>query len=148
MEDKEKKLKEITLKERKLVDGICEGLNQTQAYMRAYPTCKSVNTAKVQSCRVLKKPNVRAYYNSILEQIKSRSIAKQEEIMIFYTAVMRGEIKDQFGLDPSLDSRIKGADSLRKIYGMDKQNNNSTKPVKVVVRTATENDRKKAKDEE
>ena len=57
MEDKEKKLKEITLKERMFVEGICEGLNQTQAYMSAYPTSKSVNTAKVQSCAAVRLSN-------------------------------------------------------------------------------------------
>ena len=41
-------------------------------------------------------------------------VADSNEILKFYTAVMRGEVKDQFGLDSSLTDRLKAADSLAK----------------------------------
>lgn len=49
-----------------------------------------------------------------LEQFKKTSIASAEEIMEFYTKVMRGEEKDQFGLDAPLSERIKAGNELAK----------------------------------
>ena len=43
-------------------------------------------------------------------------IAESDEVLKFYTAVMRGEVKDQFGLDASLSDRLKAGDSLMKRY--------------------------------
>lgn len=37
-----------------------------------------------------------------------------QEVMIFYTAVMRGEVKDSFDLECSLADRLKAADALMK----------------------------------
>ena len=39
-------------------------------------------------------------------------IADSNEVLRFYSAVMRGEVKDQFGLDASLTDRLKAGDSL------------------------------------
>ena len=36
--------------------------------------------------------------------------------MMFYTRVMRGEVADQFGLEASLETRLKAGDSLMKRY--------------------------------
>lgn len=49
-----------------------------------------------------------------LDQHKSDSIAEADEIMRYFTGVMRGEIKDQFGLDAPLGERTKAAQELAK----------------------------------
>ena len=45
---------------------------------------------------------------------ESAKIADANEIMRFYTSVMRGEVLDQFGIEASLDTRIKAANELAK----------------------------------
>ena len=46
----------------------------------------------------------------------ARVTADSNEVLRFYSAVMRGEVKDQFGLDASLSDRLKAGDSLMKRY--------------------------------
>ena len=52
---------------------------------------------------------------------KDESVATAKEIMQYYTRVMRGEEKDQFGLDASLQDRTKCAELLGKRYGTFKE---------------------------
>lgn len=49
-----------------------------------------------------------------LEQHKSAKQASRDEIMEYFTAVMRGELLDQFGLEASLAERTKAAQELAK----------------------------------
>ena len=49
-----------------------------------------------------------------LEQHKSEKQASRDEIMEYFTSVMRGEILDQFGLEASLAERTKAAQELAK----------------------------------
>lgn len=49
-----------------------------------------------------------------LKEREEAGIAKRAEILQFYTSVMRGEVLDQFGIEASLDTRIKAANELSK----------------------------------
>ena len=49
-----------------------------------------------------------------LDQLKKETIADADEIMQYFTKVMRGEEKDQFGLDAPLAERTKAAQELAK----------------------------------
>ena len=49
-----------------------------------------------------------------MKQVEDRRIASATEILQFYTSVMRGEVLDQFGIEASLDTRIKSANELAK----------------------------------
>lgn len=51
-----------------------------------------------------------------MEKQDKALIADSNEVLRFYSAVMRGEVKDQFGLDASLSDRLKAGDSLMKRY--------------------------------
>lgn len=62
----------------------------------------------------LKKPNVREYLRHLEEQVESEKVATIKEIQEFYTSVMRGEIKDQFGLEVSIDTRMAAGRELMK----------------------------------
>ena len=42
------------------------------------------------------------------------TIADPEEVLGFLSATFRGEVKDQFGLDPALSDRIKAAEDMAK----------------------------------
>ena len=49
-----------------------------------------------------------------LDLLKKESIADADEIMQYFTSVMRGEVKDQFGLDAPLSERTSAARELAK----------------------------------
>ena len=54
------------------------------------------------------------------------AVASTDEVLRFYSAVMRGQEKDQFGLDASLTDRIKAANSLMKRYAVADDRQRST----------------------
>ena len=52
-----------------------------------------------------------------MEQFKSKEIADTNEILAYLTSVMRGEEKDQFGMDVSISDRTAAAKELsRRIH--------------------------------
>ena len=71
-------------------------------------------TRKQKDRENLKKPNVREYLRHLEEQVESEKVATIKEIQEFYTSVMRGEIKDQFGLEVSIDTRMAAGRELMK----------------------------------
>ena len=62
----------------------------------------------------LQKPNVRKVVNELMEQRARKTIAESAEVMEYFTSVMRGEVKDQFGLDAPLTERTNAAKELAK----------------------------------
>lgn len=68
----------------------------------------------------LKKPEISAYIKSRLDEINAEQIASTDEVMRFFTSVMRGEEKDQFGLDAALSDRIKAGQEIMKRFEITK----------------------------
>jgi len=68
-----------------------------------------------------------------LQEKESKRIASQDEVLQYLTKVMRGEEKDQFGLDASLQDRTKCAELLGKRYGTFKEKVDVTGCVPVVI---------------
>lgn len=66
------------------------------------------------SRKLLAKPKIQKELHDQMELLKNDCIASANEIMNFYTQAMRGEVKDQFGLEASLADRMKAADALAK----------------------------------
>ena len=56
-----------------------------------------------------------------MQEKENNRIASQDEVLEYLTKVMRGELKDQFGLDASLQDRTKCAELLGKRYGTFKE---------------------------
>ena len=54
------------------------------------------------------------YIHAKQEDMSSKTIASAKDVMEYLTKVMRGEIKDQFGLDAPLSERTKAATELAK----------------------------------
>ena len=69
----------------------------------------------------LTKPNVVEYMNEILDKTKSEEVATTEEVLEFLTSVMRGNVAEQFGLDPSITDRTKAAQLLMKRFNDDQR---------------------------
>ena len=93
----------------------------------------SPKTAPFIGAENLKKPQISAYIKSRLDEQDAALVADANEVLRFYSAVMRGEIRDQFGLDPSLADRIKAADSLAKRLAAAEGKLSADMAVKVII---------------
>lgn len=108
--DREKEAKKhLNQKQQSFALNYVENHNITQSAISAGYSAK---TASVQGCNLLKNTRVREYIDSILERIQSDKIADIEEVMEYLTRVMRGEEKDSFDMEPSLQERTKAANAL------------------------------------
>ena len=95
----------------KFIDYFIELGNQRQAVIKAGYKCKSPDW---QANCLLRVPKIADEINYRMEQHKKDSIAKTDEILEYFTNVMRGKEKDQFGLDAPLSERTKAAGELAK----------------------------------
>ena len=64
--------------------------------------------------KLLTKEKVQKELRAQLDMLKYEKVASADEIMNFLTSAMRGEIKDQFGLDATLKDRMDAAKELAK----------------------------------
>jgi phage terminase small subunit len=126
---------DIKLKPKELIFAE-EWLKTTNATQSAIKAGYSERTAYSAGSRLLKKVDVKQYIDERLAEMKESSIADTNEVMQFLSSTMRGDIPDQFGLDPALNDRIKAAELLGKRYKMftDKQEISGAdgEPIKVV----------------
>lgn len=128
-------MSDIKLKPKELIFAE-EWLKTTNATQSAIKAGYSERTAYSAGSRLLKKVDVKQYIDERLAEMKENSIADTDEVMQFLSSTMRGDIPDQFGLDPALNDRIKAAELLGKRYKMftDKQEISGAdgEPIKVV----------------
>lgn len=106
-------MNKMTEKQKAFCDYYIETGNATEAAIKAGYSKK---TAKVIGSENLTKPYLKQYIDERLAKIEDARIAKGEEVLQYLTKVMRGEEKDQFGLDASLQDRTKAAELLGKRY--------------------------------
>ena len=127
MED-EKDYNKLTEKQKRFIDYYVETANATESAKRAGYSSK---TAKNIGAENLTKLNY--FIQERLQQLEDNRIASQEEVLQYLTKVMRGEEKDQFGLDTSLQDRTKCAELLGKRYGTFKEKVDVTGNIPVVI---------------
>lgn len=85
--------------------------NATQAAIKAG---YKESTAKNQASRLLTHQGVKNKIYDLRHDETKLKIATGREVMDFFTRVMNGEVKDQFGLEASLSDRLKAANELAK----------------------------------
>lgn len=83
--------------------------NATEAARRA-----GYKQPKQQGSRLLTNVDLLEYIKSRTAPAEQKRIASGDEVLQFFTRVMNGEEKDTFGLDASLDTKIKAAVELAK----------------------------------
>ena len=64
----------------------------------------------------LKKPQISAYISERMQAQNEAQVASADEVLRFFSSVMRGEVKDQFGLDAALSDRLNAGKELMKRY--------------------------------
>ena len=116
----EESRKKLTEQQKAFCDAYFASGNMTRAYMEAYHITDEsrYKMASAAASRLLKKPYVAAYYQSLVDAPRSDRIATAEDVLEYFTKVMRGEEKDQFGLEVSISDRNRAAEALGKKYGL------------------------------
>ena len=125
-----KKKDKLTLKQKRFADEYIISGNATQSAIKAGYSKKTAGVIAVEN---LEKPNIKAYIDERLKELDDKAIAKQEEVLQYLTAVMRGQSKsavvviegegDGFSSarlinkTPDEKDRIKAAELLGKRYG-------------------------------
>jgi phage terminase small subunit len=103
----------LTPKQKAFAEFYIQCGNATEAARKAgYPE----KSAKSIGNENLTKPHIRAYIDKLTAPDEEKRIADAQEVMQFYSAVMRGEVKDSFGLDAALADRLKAGDALMKRF--------------------------------
>lgn len=105
--------KKLTPKQRAFADYYIETGNATEAAIKAGYSKK---TAKETGYENLTKPHIKQYIEERIKSVDEARIAKGDEVLQYLTKVMRGQEKDQFGLDATLQDRTKAAELLGKRY--------------------------------
>lgn len=101
----------LSLREQKFVAIYLECGDPTKACIDAK---FKTNAPAAYAKKLLAKPKIQQEVARQWELFQNECIAGAQEIMGFYTMVLRGQVKDQFGLDATLADRLKAADALAK----------------------------------
>ncbi len=101
----------LTQLEAKFIEEDLATGNARQSVIRAGYTTKAPSQ---QAHNLLNKDYIWKEIEHRREEGKSQSIADMNEIMEYYSDVMRGKITDQFGLEAPLSERTKAASELAK----------------------------------
>ena len=111
-------MNELTPKQKAFADYYIETGNATESAKRA-----GYKHPNVQGAQNLEKLSITRYIADRTKPTEQKRIATGDEVMEFFTAVMRGEIKDAFDLPPSLADRKDAAKELAKrTVDINKQN--------------------------
>ena len=101
----------LTPKQARFIDIYIETGNGKKSVEEAGYNSK---TPSQMAQKLLNLPHINEEIRYRLQQHKDQSIANADEIMTYFTKVMRGELLDQFGLEASLSERTKAAQELAK----------------------------------
>lgn len=112
-EVKELNYNNLTLKQQKFIDFYIEKGNATEAAELAGYRGKNLNRIGSENLSKLD-----SYIKVRLKQLENKRIASADEVLKYFTSVMRGEEKDSFGIDASLRDRNDAAKCLAQRYGL------------------------------
>ena len=117
---------ELKGKQKKFADEYLLSWNAADAARKAG---YSENSAASIGSENLRKPQIAAYIRARAQARDAVTVAAEEELMAFLSSVVRGNVMDQFGLEPTLADRLRAAENLMKRYavGDDKEANALTK---------------------
>lgn len=108
--------KELTPKQKAFCDEYLTDLNGTRAYKKIYKSAKKDITARTNASKLLTNTNVKAYIAERMKEIQTEKTADLEEVIRFFSSVMRGEVKDQFDLDATISDRLSAGRELMRWY--------------------------------
>ena len=120
----------LTFREARFIDEYMATGDKVLAVEKAGFTVKRKSS---KANELLKKDYIADEIAYRTEIYASELIADRNEILEYLTAVMRGEVKDQFGLDAPLAERTSAAKELKKIFIDDVEKGKSAQAQQVIV---------------
>lgn len=111
---KAEKKEQLTPREKRFCKKYVELCNGAQAIMAAGYNTANSGSASVYANGLLKLPKIQEEIKRLTDIEEKQGIADAMEVMQFFTDVMRGKVKDQFGLEASLAERAKAAQEVAK----------------------------------
>ena len=109
----------LTPKQRIWADTFIETGNELEADRRAgYKHRMGHQNGQIQA--------IKQYIADRMKSTEDKRIATADEVLQFLTDVMMGKVKDQFGLDASLQDRTNAAKELMKRYAVADQRQQGT----------------------
>lgn len=120
---------DLTPKQKAFADEFLKCGNATEAAKKAG---YSEQSARQMGTENLSKPSISSYIQERQKQIDDERIADIAEIQRFYSSVLRGEVKDQFGLDASLETRIAAGRELMKRFEKAETNKNDSRGITII----------------
>lgn len=121
-------LAELTQKQKKFADYLVK-LGRDRATEAAKLAGYSEKSARQSGYANMQKASVKAYIEERLKtaaepreraEAERKLVADGDEVLRFLSATMRGEVKDQFGLDAQLKDRLAAAKELQRILDIAK----------------------------
>lgn len=138
--------KRMTEKQKRFCDEYLACLNATEAAIKAGYSKRS---AKEMACQNLTKHHLKEYIDQRLAEKEDQLIAKQDEILRYFSSVFRGESQAQIVMtvgtgdgvsevvhvmkNPDEKERLKAAELLGRAYGIFNDRLNISEPVPVVL---------------
>ena len=121
----------LTERQKRFIDYYIETGNATESARKA--GYKASSEKAMQNIGSENLGKLGEYIKERMKPIEDNRIADAEEVLRYLTKVIRGEEKDQFGLDASLKDRNKAAELLGKRYRLfvDKVEQENTGDIKV-----------------
>lgn len=120
---------DLTPKQKAFADEFLKCGNATEAAKRAGYSEQSARQIGTEN---LSKQSISSYIQERQKQIDDERIADIAEIQRFYSSVLRGEVKDQFGLDASLETRIAAGRELMKRFEKAESNKNDSCGITII----------------
>lgn len=96
--------------------------NASEAARQAYGS----ESASTNASKLLKNTEIQEYIEELTQKPEKSRIASMEEVLEFYTEVMRGQPFDHSGKPPAVGDRLKAADSLYKRYAAGQERQQAT----------------------
>lgn len=121
---------QLTFREARFIDAYMVNYDGAEAVEKAGYKVKD-KTGKART--LLKKDYIADEIAYRTEIYASECIADRQEILEYFTAVMRGEVKDQFDLDAPLSERTAAARELKKVLIDDVERGKQVQAQQVVV---------------
>ena len=103
----------LTPNELKFITTYMETGNGAQAVKEAYPK-SNPKTASQQANKILARPHINSEILYLMQKQKDEKIADRDELLEFFTKGMRGQLKDQFGIEMSVGDRLRYGVELAK----------------------------------
>ena len=103
----------LNRRQKAFADFYLECGNATEAARKAGYKEESCRTI---GCQNLTKRNISDYIDERMQAQNEARVASADEVLQFFSSVMRGEVKDQFGLDAALSDRLNAGKELMKRY--------------------------------